>query len=538
MKGTNLNLSFSLEKIYENANFEINDLDKVGVVGVNGAGKTTLFKVILHEQELDTGKISVLNKRIGYLPQEIVLDDKNITVFDYIMAGRPIKKLEDELVKLYDKVAVAPLNEQNKLLKEISKTQSKLEYYDYYQAENIMLKIIDDMKIDASMLDMKLCDLSGGQKSKVAFARLLYSNPEILLLDEPTNHLDVTTRSYITNYLKNYRGMVLIISHDVEFLNSIVNKIMYINKSNHSISIYEGNYDVYKKKLAHEQELKEKRIIEEEKEIKRLEEFIDKARKASQTNHALKKMGKDREHKLAQKLANLETRDKKYSKLKLNIKPNREGSKIPLKVNNITFHYENKDNLYNNLSFMISNRERFLIVGENGVGKSTLLKLIIGRLKPTTGSIWYGNKTDIAYYAQELELLDLNKNILENIDTKDYSERELRTILGRFLFYGDDVFKKVGVLSPGEKARVALCKILLTKANLLILDEPTNHLDPETQKIIGENFKNYEGTIIVVSHNPSFASEIGINRMLILPTGKITNYSDEKLNYYYELNKE
>ena len=187
---------------------------------------------------------------------------------------------------------------------------------------------------------------------------------------------------------------------------------------------------------------------------------------------------------------------------------------------------------------MISNRERFLIVGENGVGKSTLLKLIIGRLKPTEGSIWYGNKTDIAYYAQELELLDLNKNILENIDTKDYSERELRTILGRFLFYGDDVFKKVGVLSPGEKARVALCKILLTKANLLILDEPTNHLDPETQKIIGENFKNYEGTIIVVSHNPSFASEIGINRMLILPTGKITNYSDEKLNYYYELNKE
>ena len=230
MKGTNLNLSFSLEKIYENANFEINDLDKVGVVGVNGAGKTTLFKVILHEQELDSGKISVLNKRIGYLPQEIVLDDKDITVFDYIMAGRPIKKLEGELVKLYDKVAVAPLNEQNKLLKEIAKTQSKLEYYDYYQAENIMLKIIDDMKIDASMLDMKLCDLSGGQKSKVAFARLLYSNPEILLLDEPTNHLDVYAKESLKEALKAFKGTIVLVCHEPDFYQDIVTNIFDAEK--------------------------------------------------------------------------------------------------------------------------------------------------------------------------------------------------------------------------------------------------------------------------------------------------------------------
>lgn len=536
MKGSNLNLSFGLEQIYVNANFQLNDFDKVGVVGVNGAGKTTLFKVILKEQELDSGKIKIVNKNIGYLPQEIILENKDITVFEYIMSARPIDKLNKKLIELYNEVAVTSGKEQEIIMKKISKVQAELEYYDCYNAENILLELISDMQIDFELLDMRLCDLSGGQKSKVAFAHLLYSKPEILLLDEPTNHLDVTTREFITNYLKKYKGMVLIISHDVDFLNKIVNKILYVNKVNKSLTVYDGNYDVYKKKLEDEKEFQNRLIDKQEKEIKELQEFVEKAKKASRTNHNLKKMGKDREIKLARKLEELGTRERVYRKIRLNIKPNREGSKIPLKVNNITFNYPEKDKLYNNLSFVINNRERFLIVGENGVGKSTLLKLIVGKLKPNEGSIWYGSKTDIAYYAQELELLDDNKTILENVDTKGYSDKELRTLLGNFLFYGDDVFKKIRVLSPGEKARVTLCKIMLERANLLILDEPTNHLDPETQVVIAENFKNYEGTIIMVSHNPVFTSHIDINRMLILPQGKITNYSEEKLNYYYKLN--
>lgn len=536
MKGSNLNLSFGLEQIYVNANFQLNDFDKVGVVGVNGAGKTTLFKVILKEQELDSGKIKIVNKNIGYLPQEIILENKDITVFEYIMSARPIDKLNKKLIELYNEVAITSGKEQEIIMKKISKVQAELEYYDCYNAENILLELISDMQIDFELLDMRLCDLSGGQKSKVAFAHLLYSKPEILLLDEPTNHLDVTTREFITNYLKKYKGMVLIISHDVDFLNKIVNKILYVNKVNKSLTVYDGNYDIYKKKLEDEKEFQNRLIDKQEKEIKELQEFVEKARKASRTNHNLKKMGKDREIKLARKLEELGTRERVYRKIRLNIKPNREGSKIPLKVNNITFNYPGKDKLYNNLSFVINNRERFLIVGENGVGKSTLLKLIVGKLKPNDGSIWYGSKTDIAYYAQELELLDDNKTILENVDTKGYSDKELRTLLGNFLFYGDDVFKKIRVLSPGEKARVTLCKIMLERANLLILDEPTNHLDPETQVVIAENFKNYEGTIIMVSHNPVFTSHIDINRMLILPQGKITNYSEEKLNYYYKLN--
>ena len=235
------------------------------------------------------------------------------------------------------------------------------------------------------------------------------------------------------------------------------------------------------------------------------------------------------------KLEELETRDKIYKKVKLNIKPLREGSKIPLKVNNITFGYTEKK-LINNLSFNITNNERFLIVGENGVGKSTLLKLIVGVLKPNEGTVWYGSKTDIAYYAQELEILDEEKTIIENVDNGKYNDKELRTSLSNFLFFGDEVFKKVKNCSPGEKARVGLCKIMLMQANFIILDEPTNHLDPETQRIIGENFKKYEGTLIIVSHNPSFVSTIGINRMLILPKGKITNFNEDLLNHYYNIN--
>ncbi len=534
MYGEHMNLKFHLETIYDDASFRIENKDKVGIVGVNGAGKTTLFKVILKKEELNQGKIVIpRNTRIGYLPQEIVLEDKDITVFDYLLGARPIEKLNKKLEQLYIDVAVAEGKEQDKLLKEISKTQEKLEYYDCYEAESILFTIISNMNIDSELLDMKLKDLSGGQKSKIAFAHLLYSAPEIMLLDEPTNHLDATTRDYITNYLKNYKGMVLIISHDVSFLNAIVNKIMHIDKVSHKIEMYRGNYSDYLKKSEKQKELKERIIEQQEKEVAKLREFV---LQYSNSSGKRKRIAQSREKLLAKKEKDMIERDKTYKRVKLRLQPEKEGSKIPLKVNNISFGYPNSKELIHNLSFLINKKERFLIVGENGVGKSTLLKLLVGKLKPLEGNIWYGSKTDMAYYAQEQETLDLDKTVLENVENQSYTEKELRTILGSFLFHGDDVFKKVAVLSPGEKARIALCQVMLKRANLLLLDEPTNHLDPETQELIGENFKNYEGGIILVSHNPSFVEAIGIDRMLILPQGKITNYSKELLEYYYKLN--
>lgn len=535
MRGQHLCLAFGNEVIYDDAEFNLNDLDKTGIVGVNGAGKTTLFKVILKQQELDRGYINTGSARIGYLPQEIDFSDRQKSVWDYLFDARPIRKIEAELNEIYDKLATANEEEQIVLLRRMGTLQAQLDEFDAYNAENILLQLIDDMKL-SELLDMKLEDLSGGQKSKIAFAHLLFSNPQILLLDEPTNHLDATTKEFVTNYLKNYKGSVLIISHDIDFLNAIVNKILFVNKVTHKISVYNGDYAMFKRKYAQEQLLKELRIKEQEQEIKRLSDFVQKARQASQTNHNIKRMGKDREIKLAKAIASLEKRDKEYKHVKIQLEPKRMGGKVPLEVSNLTFHYSNKANLYEKLSFSLSQGERFLIVGENGVGKSTLLKLIMGILQPISGEIKFNPKTDVGYYAQELEILDESKTVFESTENSDLNDLQRHGILANFLFQGDTVMKKVEVLSPGEKARVALCKLLLEKPNLLILDEPTNHLDPDTQAIIGENFKDYTGTILLVSHNPEFVEQIGITRMLILPDGKIVDYSKELLDYYYILN--
>ena len=536
MQGENMFLAFGSETIYDDANFRIEEKDKVGVVGVNGAGKTTLFKIILKEERLDAGKVTINNKKIGYLPQEISFKDKEMIVLDYLYSARPIEKLEKELNNIYEKLPSVENKEQTKLLRKAEKIQNELDSLHQYTAEDELLSIIDNMKIESDLLEMKVGDLSGGQKSKIAFARLLYENADILLLDEPTNHLDMKTKDFVINYLKSYHGMVLVISHDIDFLNEVITKIMFINKVTHKIKIYKGNYTEFKRLYAEEMLQKELRIKEQEREIKELSEVVKKAEQASRTNHNLKRLGQSRKKMLDKKLEELETRDTEYKTVSMKVEPLEKSGKIPIEVEHLTFHYPNKNNLYYNLSFQLQRGEKFLIVGENGVGKSTLLKLILNNLSPIKGNIIYGYNVKIAYYAQELEILDEEKTILENVDNPHYNDLELRTFLGNFLFTKDDVFKKVKVLSPGEKARVALCKILLERANIIILDEPTNHFDPETQKIIGENFKNYTGTLIMVSHNPSFVEQIGVTRMLILPEGKIVEYQKELLHYYYYLN--
>ncbi len=536
IKGKHMNLSFGLETIYRDAEFLLHDQDKVGIVGVNGAGKTTLFRLLLHQLELDSGTLSVGKSRVGYLPQEIVLEDESITVGDFLFAGRPIVRINSELDAIYKKLETASDEEQTSLLEQMANLQEQLDYFEQYEAEDILWTLIKKMQIAPELLDRQMEELSGGQKSKMAFARVLFSKPEILCLDEPTNHLDASTKDFVTEYLKNYKGMVLIISHDVDFLNRIINKVLFVDKATHKISVYEGDYTAYQKKYAEEKRIKERQIVQQEREIKELSDFVQRANQASQTNHAIKRMGQERALRLEKRRKELIARDRPYKRVKMDITPKREGALTPLEVERLSFHYPAQPNLYHDLSFRINGKERFLVVGENGVGKSTLLKLLMGILTPEQGRIRINPKTDIAYYAQELEQVDLSKNILENVETDGYKEWQLRAILGNFLFYEDDILKKASVLSPGEKARIALCKILLQKANLLLLDEPTNHLDPETQAIIGGNFRAYEGTIILVSHNPAFVEQIGISRMLILPSGRIENYSHELLEYYYELN--
>lgn len=536
IKGSKMNLAFGVETIYEDANFLIQDQDKVGIVGVNGAGKTTLFRLLLGELRLDSGTITCGKSRIGYLPQELIFENDDCTVLEYLQSGRPIGKLEAELDGIYKALETANVKEQASLLDRMAEAQEQLEYYECYDADTILLNLMENMQIVPELMNMKMADLSGGQKSKMAFAHVLYSKPEILLLDEPTNHLDASTKEYVTDYLKQYQGMVLIISHDIDFLNQIINKIIFLDKMTHKISAYDENYTTYKKKYAADQLARERLITQQENEIKELSDFVKRARAATITNHAIHRLGQVRERTLEKKKDALQTRIKAYKRVKMDITPKREGALMPLEVTNLSFRYPGRNRLYQDLSFQIKGGERFLVVGENGIGKSTLLKLLMGILTPETGQIRYNPKTDIGYYAQELEQLDLGKTVLENVETPGYSPWKLRSILSNFLFYEDDANKELSVLSPGEKARIALCKVLLQKANLLLLDEPTNHLDPETQAIIGGNFREYTGTIIVVSHNPSFVEQIGISRMLLLPSGRIENYSHELLEYYYELN--
>ena len=545
MKGENLELAFGTEKIYDNCSFNFETTDKVGVVGVNGAGKSTLFKVILGIEKLDDGEITLPSFRVGYLPQEIKIDSEldNVTVWEYIASARPVDYIQEKLNAEYEKLAKYP--ESEAILARIEKLQDEIDSFDMANMDNELLRIVEKMNL-MDLIDMHMAQLSGGQKSKVAFARVLFQNAGLLLLDEPTNHLDAETKGFVANYLRNYHGMVLIISHDVDFLNESVNKILFLNKTTHKMKVYKGNYTDFRREYAKEMADKDRRISEQEREIERIREFVERARNAKRSNTALIRQGHVREKMLDRKMAELEEREQVYQKVSLNVAPSKQSGKTPLEVQNLTFHYENKPALYDKLSFSLTRGEKFLICGENGIGKSTLLKLIIGQLKPDDGSVIIGQNTTIAYYAQEFEILNEHESIMDNVRSYDFTDTETRSMLSNFLFHDEDVFKQVSVLSPGEKARVALCKILMKKANLIILDEPTNHFDPETQKIIGENFKDYTGTLIMVSHNPSFVEQVGITRMLILPKREgdkpglalVKNYSRELLDYYYYLNSD
>lgn len=536
MKIDNLSLSFGTAEVYKNLTVEFNQNDKVGIIGVNGAGKTTLFKLILGELTPDAGTITVSSK-IGYLPQVIEDNfDKEMSVFDYLLSARPIKELENKLTNLYEQIATEK-NEHNlkKYMKDITKVEDELTYYEQYNAESELLKIIAGMNIDDALLDLKLKNLSGGQKSKIAFARLLYSKPETLLLDEPTNHLDLDTKDYIIEYLKNYKGLILVISHDTSFLDEITNKTLYIDKNKKTGTLYNGSYSKYKK-IKKERELATSRLHDkQQKEEEKLKEIIARYIRG---NEKKANIAKDRQKKLEKLLSEKVEVEKKnkYTKFKINIKY--PSYSIPISCNNLTFGYTEENLLYQNLTFDLIRGEKFLIVGENGIGKTTLLKLIMNILTPLEGSINISEKTLIGYYAQEHDLLNKEKTIKENFSDSGLTDYELRRFLGSFLFTNDDIFKKINILSPGERSRVALAKIALSGANTLLLDEPTNHLDPMTQLIIADTFKDYEGTMLVVSHNLEFVDNLGIERMLLLPSGRIMYYDKNVVLHYELLNEE
>ncbi len=536
MEIKDLELSFGTQVIFKNVNLHIPENEKVGVVGLNGAGKTTFFKLILGREFPDAGKIIIKNNaRIGWLPQvfEDDLVDTTISVYDYLKSGRPVEELENKLQDLYNSLA-NPNVDMDEVFRKINNVNNQLTYWDANSCESMLAKIIDGIGITNEMLYKHVNELSGGQKSKIAFARLLYSKPEILLLDEPTNHMDAESKEFITNFLKKYKGTVLVISHDVEFLDNVTTKTLFLDKRVKQMKLFDGNYTRFTKLQTEYEEAINREAEKQQREEEKLKAIISKYANASGKK---KKMAQDREKKLDKLLSNkIETIDQtKKVNLKMNI--DQELNNIPVAVENLCFKYDlDGQNIIDNLSFSIYKGEKFLIVGRNGVGKSTLLKLINNILTPQYGNVKLGSKVNIGYYAQEFENINSDVSILENF-SNTMSQNKIRSVLAKFLFTGDDIYKKVSVLSPGERARVALAKLSISGANLLLLDEPTNHLDPETQNIIGEVFNTFDGSMIVVSHNTEFVKKIGIERVLILPDGKIQYYDDKIVDYYHELNK-
>lgn len=534
---TNLYFSYGIEPIFKNVNIHISDNDHVGVVGVNGAGKSTFFHLLLKDLEPDFGTIKIpCNRKLAYLPQ--VLKDEipnmDITVLEYLNTARPISLLNEELTSLYEKASLT--NDEKKcqqILKKAGQISSLIDFYEPYKAEEQLIDIAIGLNI-FELFDKSLKKLSGGEKSKVAFAHMLFSKPDIILLDEPTNHLDALSKDYITNYLKKYFGIVLIISHDIPFLNAVTNKTLYLDKMTHQMELFLGSYDKYQKQKKAFNLSQEKMLKKQEQEEEKLKKVIAKYIRG---NEKKANIAKDRQKKLAKLQENKIVLSPKYKQTKFKMQVEKNGDFYPLKVENLTFGYNDDNLILNNLSLNVIRKERILIIGENGVGKSTFLKLLVGILKPLNGVITFGKDISVGYYAQEHELLDENKNIIEQFFdiTKDISF--LRGVLGQFLFFDDDIYKKISVLSPGERSRVALAKLALSKSNLLLLDEPTNHLDPETEEIIAEAFKDYPGTLLLVSHNIDFVKNLNIEKMLFLPSGKIIDYNEDIVKAYQLLAK-
>jgi len=523
MQISNLSFSYNEHTIFQDISVIFPKNGKIGIVGANGAGKTTLFQLMLGKLKPDHGKIFMDASFISYLPQ--ALDDDffplDETVFNFLLSGRPIERYQQKLQEIYQQLSENHDSKLEKiLLKKASKYEQILDYYDQYHAEEELLRIVEGMQIPLDLFDLSLRQLSGGQKSKIAFARLLYSKSEILFLDEPTNHLDIHSVDFIRSYLKHYEGNVFIISHDIPFLNEVCNYTFFIDKENYHCKLYAGNYDRFVKLFQQEQEEIKRDCVAYQKEEEKLKKIV---LLYSNSSGKRKRMAQSREKALLKLQEQKVAPPKKKKKMAFTLENPENKVKLPLRVEKISFGYP-KNYLFRNLSFSLETNERLFIQGENGVGKSTLLKLLVGEITPTSGSIFYDSKVKIGYFAQEHDSLNPDLSIIEQFADTSLSEEEIRDLLGKFLFSNDDVFQIVKHLSFGERSRVLLAKLMASKPNLLILDEVTNHLDPDSVQKIAQIFHDFHGAMIVVSHNSSFIKAIGFDKVLSLPDGKVRLY--------------
>ena len=519
-KISNGSVTLGANTILEDINFYVKDNDKIGIVGRNGCGKTTLLKAITNEYTLSNGyddlKIESSNDfKIGYVKQNIT-DNLNMKMIDYIKESySDILEIENKLNSLEQKLS-SSYSEQ--ILNKYNDLQNEYIYKGgntYKKEYEIALKRFEFTDIDKEKL---LNEFSGGQLTKLSLIRLLLSKPDLLILDEPTNHLDINSIEWLENYLKNYKKSIILVSHDRMFLDNICNVIYDIEYG--ELKRYVGNYSLFVKQKEQDYEKQLKDYEYQQKEIKRLQYIADRFRyKPTKAKLAMSKL------KQIEKMVKIDKPNKSNTKtFKINLKTEENSYRDVLKVKNLSIGYDKE---LCKLSFNLERQDKLGIIGENGIGKSTLIKTLTGLIPPLSGKYIYGDRVSIGYFSQNFENLDNNNTVYEEID-KTYpsmTPNEIRTLLGSFEFTGEDVFKKINDLSGGEKVKLSLCKILNNKPNLLILDEPTNHLDIISKDTIEKILTNYNGTIIMVSHDRYLINNV-CNKLLVFENNeaKLYNY--------------
>lgn len=522
--------SFGVNIVLENITFHIEQKEKAAIVGVNGAGKTTLFKILTGQSSADGGEL-YLKKDIslGYLAQNQQIDSQR-TIFEEMMTVfEKIQKEEKNLREMENKMAELTGKELSQHMEKYALAQHSFEQSDGYGYQSRIRGVLKGLGFLEGDYHQPISQLSGGQKTRVYLSKLLLSKPDILLLDEPTNHLDIASIQWLEDFLKGYAGAVLLISHDRYFLDRIVTKVIEIE--NKKSSVYEGNYTFYAKQKNINRQIQQKAYDVQQKEIKRQEDVI-KTLKAFNREKSIKR-AQSRE-KALQRMQRIEKPENLPTKMRLMLTPKIISGNDVLKAEGLAKTFDCLK-LFENVNFDIKRGEKVAIIGPNGVGKSTLFKILLGQVKQDAGQIYIGTNVQIGYYDQEQQELDETKTIFQEIaDAYPTMENgEIRNVLAAFVFTGDDIYKSISTLSGGEKGRVSLAKLMLSNANLLMLDEPTNHLDMYSKEILEEALNCYEGTVIYISHDRYFINTTAQKVLELTPTG-VNQYLGD---YQYYLQK-
>ena len=525
----NISKSFGTDTIIQNVSFHVEDNEKTAIVGINGAGKSTLLKIIVGELAPDSGEVTVAKgKTIGYLAQ-YQDKDSNETIYNEVLhACDALIEKEEKLRKMEEDMQHVSADELEKYMEQYNRFSHAFELEGGLTFRSEINGVLKGLGFSENDFGKKMSELSGGQKTRVALGRLLVTKPDIIMLDEPTNHLDMASIAWLENYLLNYKGAVIIVAHDRYFLDRIVTKVVEI--SSHTATVFPGNYTAYARQKEIQRESLLRQYYNQQREIKHQEEVISKLKSFNREKSI--KRAESRE-KALDKIERIEKPIDEKTDMHITLEPEITSGNDVLSVKGLSKSYEHK--LFSNIDFQIKRGEKVALIGNNGTGKTTILKIINGIVDADAGEIKLGSNVEIGYYDQEHQNLDPDKTLFDEIADAypNLKATKIRNVLAAFLFTDDDVFKRIRDISGGERGRVSLAKLMLSNANFLILDEPTNHLDIMSKEILESAINSYTGTVLYVSHDRYFINKTA-SRILDLKNETILNYIG---NYDYYLEK-